>query len=266
MPTIKEMQLPKPANWQDFETIVVDAYSQRWKSTTLQKNGRSGQKQHGVDIYGHDDIGRPIGIQCKRFQGAFTLDVIEKEVIAAEKFKGQLVTLFVATTVDYDGPLQEKVRLLSDKRVASGKFAIALIFWGDVVSGLCLNPAVFKAHYPQVTLPLSSEVDRERLVAALEAGYYGADLWSYVCLVFGEVGQMANADPDELYATLPAIERRVLQLLAPADAEPIIESLREIRTGCEAPKRRKSDWDPVEDHAKRVQSKRAAIPPLNALA
>lgn len=64
MPTIQSMELPKPTNWQDFETIVRDAQAQRWKSTTLSKNGRPGQKQAGVDIYGPDEIGRLVGIQC----------------------------------------------------------------------------------------------------------------------------------------------------------------------------------------------------------
>ena len=55
------MELPKPSNWQDFETIVRDAQA-RWKSTTLQMNGRPGQIQNGVDVYGPDEIGRPVGI------------------------------------------------------------------------------------------------------------------------------------------------------------------------------------------------------------
>ena len=61
MPTIQSMELPKPSNWQDFETIVRDAQA-RWKSTTLQMNGRPGQIQNGVDVYGPDEIGRPVGI------------------------------------------------------------------------------------------------------------------------------------------------------------------------------------------------------------
>jgi hypothetical protein len=46
MPTIHSIQLPLPKNWQDFEDLVLAAQSQRWKST-LQKNGRPGQKQAG---------------------------------------------------------------------------------------------------------------------------------------------------------------------------------------------------------------------------
>jgi hypothetical protein len=219
------MELPVPKNWQDFETIVCDAQAQRWKSTTLQKNGRAGQEQNGVDIYGPDDIGRPVGIQCKRYKSPLTLKDVTDEIGKAEAFEGNLNTLFVATTADNDARLQQQVRLLSEKRVAEGKFAVALLFWDDIVSGLLLNPAVFRAHYPQVILA-DGNSDKERLIAALELGFYGADLWAYVILVYGEFGWLAQTDPDELIANLRILERHTQQLLAPDDAAPGGTSIR----------------------------------------
>jgi len=251
MPTIQSMTLPEPKNWQDFETIVRDAQMLRWKSSTLQKNGRPGQKQHGVDIYGPDEIGRPVGIQCKRYQILKIKDVTS-EIENAEDFKGRLTTLFVATTADHDARLQEQVRAISEKRVAEGKFAVALLFWDDIVASLLLNPAVFQAHYPQIALPNSTTVDKDRLLAALELGYYGADLWGYVTLIYGEFGWLAQADPDELIATLSILERRVQLLLPPNDAGPITESLAKLREGCLKEKSVKSDWDPAEAYAKRA--------------
>jgi len=255
MPTIHSMELPVPKNWQDFESIVCDAQAQRWKSTTLQKNGRSGQEQKGVDIYGPDDIGRPVGIQCKRYKPPLKLKQVTVEINKADTFKGPLTTLFIATTADYDAILQQQVRLLSDKRVANGQFAVALLFWDDIVGGLLLNPAVFRSHYPQMVLADPSVADKERLIAALELGYYGADIWAYIVLVYGEFGWMAQADPDELIANLRILERRAQQLMAPDDAAPILESLALVRKGCLSEKTAKSDWDPVEVYAKRVQSR-----------
>lgn len=60
------------------------------------------------------------------------------------------------------------MRAISEKRVAEGKFAVALLFWDDIVASLLLNPAVFQAHYPQIALPNSATVDKDRLLAALE--------------------------------------------------------------------------------------------------
>ena len=112
-----------------------------------EKNGRPGQKQHGVDIVGPDEIGRRVGVQCKRYKTPLTLDSVTNEVAKAEEFKPKLSALFIATTSDRDAKLQEQVPELSDKRVAKGRFAVALLFWGEIVSSLVLNPAVIKAHF-----------------------------------------------------------------------------------------------------------------------
>ena len=255
MPTVQSMDLPKPSNWQEFESIVRDAQSQRWRSTDLQKNGRQGQSQNGVDIYGVDEIGRPVGIQCKRYKGALTLKVVTDEIDNAERFSGKLTTLYIATTAEHDATLQQQVRTLSDKRVAQGKFAVTTLFWDEIVSGLILNPAVFRAHYPQVNLFAPSEVCRERQLAALELGYYGADIRAYILLTYGQFGWLAQADPDEFISKLRIVESRVQGLLPPKDAEPILGSLSEVRKGCLAKKTSKSDWDPVEDYAKRASSR-----------
>lgn len=255
MPTIQTMELPIPKNWQEFETIVRDAQAQRWKTTALQKNGRPGQKQHGVDIVGPDEIGRRVGVQCKRYKTPLTLKTVIAEVANADDFKPKLSALFVATTAEHDSKLQEQVRALSDKRVAKGQFAVALLFWDEIVSSLLLNPAVFKAHYPQIELSKADHVDKERLIAAVELGYFGAGLWDSVVLIYGEFGSMAQADPDEFIANLRILERRAQQLLAPEDAAPILDSLSEVRNGCLKPKRASSDWNPVEIFAKRVSTR-----------
>lgn len=45
--------IKKPENWQDFESLCKKLWGEIWNcSDTIKKNGRSGQKQHGVDIYG----------------------------------------------------------------------------------------------------------------------------------------------------------------------------------------------------------------------
>ena len=266
MPTVQSMELPVPKNWQDFETMVCDAQAQRWKSTTLQKNGRLGQAQNGVDIYGPDDIGRPVGIQCKRYKPPLKITHVTDEIGKAEEFEGQLNTLFIATTADYDAELQQKVRLISENRAAQGKFAVALLFWDDIVGGLLLNPAVFRAHYPQVVLSDTKAVDKERQLAALELGYHGADLWECIILIYGEFGWMVQADPDELIFNLRILERRAQQLLAPNDAAPILDALAQVRSGCLSPKTSSRPGIPVEFQAKRVSSRLQKVSSLLPLA
>ena len=46
-------QIQPPANWQDFETLCKKLWGEIWCCTdTIKKNGRSGQNQYGVDVYG----------------------------------------------------------------------------------------------------------------------------------------------------------------------------------------------------------------------
>lgn len=250
MPTIQSMELPVPKNWQDFETLVRDAQAERWQSPTLQKNGRPGQKQDGVDIYGPDGDGKPVGIQCKRYK-SLKLNVITQEVKNAEAFSAPLTTLFIATTTDHDAKLQAEVRSISKSREKGGKFGVAILFWEDIVASLLLNPHVFQSHYPQVRLPKPSD-DKDRLLAALELGYKGADLWAYIRLIYGEYGWLAQTDPDELHNNLQILKTKTRFLIPPEHAAPIVEALEHALAGCKKPKTEQSDWDLVEIHAKRA--------------
>lgn len=254
MPTLNAMTLPQPKHWQEFEDIVLASYRLAWASPTLQKNGRPGQKQSGVDIYGPDNLGRRTGIQCKRYE-TLSLAVVKAEIANAAKFKGQLSTLFIATTADHDAKLQQEVRILSDARVAAGDFAVGLLFWEDVVAGLYLNAATFKTFYPQISIPQENNADRSRLLAALELGFYGPYLWQYVLLTFGEIGEMAHTEADTVEVVLRIVEERASQLLAPTDAQPVLDSVREIRRGTYEGDRDDAAWAQVEAHARRVANR-----------
>ncbi len=254
MPTLNAMILPRPKNWQEFEDIVLASYKLAWSSPQLTKNGRGGQDQAGVDIYGPDEIGRRVGIQCKRY-ATLSLKVVKAEIKNAEKFVGTLSTLYVATTADHDSKLQQEIRILSDERVAQGRFAVGVLFWEDVQSGLFLNPAILKTHYPQITLPQADGVDRSRLLAALELGFYGPFLWRYVELTFGEIGEMAHTEPDTVEVVLRIVEERASQLLAPVDAQPILESVMAIRHGTYGSTRDQATWALVQFHARRVENR-----------
>lgn len=236
--------------------MVLDAQRLRWKSTSLQMNGRPGQKQNGVDIWGPDDLGRRAGIQCKRHKDPLSLKDIETEIGNAEAFTPALTTLYVATTNEHDAMLQQQVRLLSDVRVAAGKFAVTMLFWDDVVSGLALNPQVFKLHYPTIQLATMQAVDRDRLLAAVELGYYGPFLWDYILLTFGEIGQMANADPEDVPAVARIIEQRSQQLLPPADGDYVLKTLAEIMAIVADPERHtEADWATAEAYCKRIATR-----------
>lgn len=204
MPTVYGMELPLPKHWQEFEQVVRDAMALKWDSPNLTLNGRPGQQQHGVDIYGPDYVGRMTGIQCKRYEGPLKLGVVHDEVENAERFDGALTTLFLATTSDPDTKLQAAVRALSEKRSASRRFGVGLLFWEDVVTGLARDHKVLASHYPQLKLDMvaGGVSNASSRLAAISLGYYGRHLSEFYDLTFSEIGWLAQQDPYEFQGIL----------------------------------------------------------------
>jgi len=126
------------------------------------------------------------------------------------------------------------------------------MFWDEIISSLALNPIVFKSYYPMIQPPSLESVDKRRLLAALDLGFWGADLWESVLLIRGEFGLMAQEDPDKVNAILRVLEVQARVLLAPQDADHLDESLKAVHAGCQKPRPKQDDWDEVEFHAKRV--------------
>lgn len=149
MPTISSSNVPPPKSWDEFEDITLSAAKLRWESKDFFRNGRPGQKQDGVDVWGHDETNRLIGVQCKNTVGGVSFEIVESEVAQAENFTPTLHRLYVATTAKRDAPLQKVVRELSDKRHAAGKFRVNVLFWDDVCQDLAQDDDVFFQHYPQ---------------------------------------------------------------------------------------------------------------------
>lgn len=149
MPTIASAIVPPPKSWEEFEDITLAAAKLRWSSDDFYRHGRTGQKQDGVDVYGHDDEDRHIGVQCKNTIEGVSLAVVETEVANAESFEPALDRLYVATTAKRDASLQKAVRVLSAERRKAGRFRVGILFWDDVCQDLATDDDVFFAHYPQ---------------------------------------------------------------------------------------------------------------------
>ncbi len=52
MPAGMKLALPPPRDGQPFEDLCRDLWAELWRDPNAQKHGRSGQKQHGVDVFG----------------------------------------------------------------------------------------------------------------------------------------------------------------------------------------------------------------------
>ncbi len=124
---------PPPDDPTAFESLCLDLWQEIWgPECGAQRNGRSGQPQAGVDVFGKDRLGRQVGVQCKQKSGLLrsklTVAELEEEVEKARGFLPSLSLFIVATTGPRDEGVQERARTLDKEN----PFAIEVWSWPDI--------------------------------------------------------------------------------------------------------------------------------------
>ena len=136
---IAPTQIKKPGNWQDFEKLCKKLWGEIWDCpNTIKRNGRSGQKQNGVDVYGiPKGETQYYGIQCKGkdeyTNSALTYKEIDEEIQKAESFKPKLKCFIFATTANKDTDIEEYIRNKDIEYRTRGLFEVHLACWEDIV-------------------------------------------------------------------------------------------------------------------------------------
>lgn len=145
--------LEPPADPVEFESLCLDLFRDIWDDPGAKKNGRSGQKQDGVDVYGRTSEGW-VGVQCKqrdrRLRSGLTCEELKEEVAQAENFEPKLSRFVVATT----GP--RDARILSCARVISASFTVEVWAWDDIWHELVRRKKLFAKIFP-VYWPMRAE-------------------------------------------------------------------------------------------------------------
>lgn len=132
-------KIRKPENWQDFEKLCKKLWGEIWDcSDTIQRNGRSGQYQHGVDVYGlPKNQTEYYGIQCKGkddyTKSQLSQDEIDIEITKALGFIPKLKRLIFATTANKDVAIEEYIREKNLEHIKKGLFEICISSWEDIV-------------------------------------------------------------------------------------------------------------------------------------
>lgn len=131
--------LRKPENWQDFESLCKKLWGEAWSiPNKIKKNGRLGQEQAGVDVYGiPKGETKYWGIQAKGkddYSGAkLSENEIIKEIEKAKKFQPALGVYIIASTTNKDAKIEEFVRVKDIENQSNGSFEILLYCWEDIV-------------------------------------------------------------------------------------------------------------------------------------
>lgn len=134
-----KLQLRKPENWQDFERLCKVLWGEIWECPdTIKRNGRQGQAQKGVDVYGikkGEYVYR--GIQCKGkddyTNSQLTEAEIDNEITKALLFTPKLKSFYFATTANKDAHIEEYIRKKNLESISKGEFEIDIFSWEDIV-------------------------------------------------------------------------------------------------------------------------------------
>jgi hypothetical protein len=153
VPLISGCQIPPPSNWQDLEKFCAALFRAEWRDPTVQLYGRSGQSQHGVDLWGYKD-GELIGVQCKGIESNSKLSISEilEEVEKAKQFRPPLRHYILATTGLKDVSTETLCATLTSEHRNKGLFSVSYLGWNDLIEILQAHDKVAEAHFPFVQL------------------------------------------------------------------------------------------------------------------
>ncbi len=153
--------IPRPGNWQDFEEHTCILFQCILNDPNTVVNGRTGQAQQGVDIYGRrDQAGHHwVGIQCKQKSDGqkLTEPELKREVSKAKTFTPTLSELIIVTTAPDDANIQRIARDITQHHEAEGLFSVDVWGWGTIEREVRKHGRAIEAFHPDLT-PFSREL------------------------------------------------------------------------------------------------------------
>ncbi len=125
--------------------MVLDAMRLLWSDPNAQRNGRRGQRQFGVDIFGSVDA-LPVGAQAKNMDRVSEAIILD-EVAQASQFKPKVTQYHIAIAGSRDARIQQFVRTLSLERKRLGLFPLYIHFFDNIVDGLSSRPELVQKYW-----------------------------------------------------------------------------------------------------------------------
>lgn len=128
-----------PRDWTAFEQLTRDLFARLLDNDHVDLNGRNGQAQSGVDVWGVDrNANRRVGVQCKGRTAGYGAHLTEKElreeVERAKSFVPALDRFVLLTTGPNDARLKRVAAELSDSHNAENLFTVEFHGW-DWIEG-----------------------------------------------------------------------------------------------------------------------------------
>jgi hypothetical protein len=135
MHDLRTIEIPKITDSVKFEYLCRDLWKNETMNDPVSLNGRPGQGQDGVDVYGRDTTTEEwFGIQCKvREEGStLTKKEIVTEIEKAKHFNPSLGRYLLCTTLKRDAVIQKIEREIIKGLKKSNGFSFQILFWNDI--------------------------------------------------------------------------------------------------------------------------------------
>ena len=158
-----------------------------------QTNGRTGQAQRGVDVFGTNArTGQPEGVQCKgkdsRYGHSVSVDELNAEVLKALGFTPALSHYYLVSTGATDVLVQEEARRVSKEHAKTGKFSVTVLSWDQLLNLLESHKKVARQHFRALHIALAEINAPSELVAICHQSF------QHVHGLFNRVDPVAAAE------------------------------------------------------------------------
>jgi hypothetical protein len=160
MPSVHQIKLPQPSDWQEFQRMICDLYKRIWGNEFIQEFGTIGQRQNGVDIFGYPNFQKHLeGIQCKCVK-KLTKTEIEIEYKKSLQFLPKLSHFIIVTTTKRDRHIQQKAAEIT----AVQDYPCDVVFWEDVCQQLSDHSDLLRKYYSDFFIKITVFNSHSKLI------------------------------------------------------------------------------------------------------
>jgi hypothetical protein len=165
-------KFPLPPTDQDFEALIERLSRDRHPDATVQRFGRNGQAQYGIDVLITRADGTADGYQCKHVKSLGETTVLS-ESLKARALPGGMSRFIIYTTA----PRDTKDQIAARKATEQCPFLVVVSSWDDIAVDLMNNLEASQRYMAALPLHDVAEVYARQLRIAFDrpAFVYGAD-------------------------------------------------------------------------------------------
>jgi tetratricopeptide (TPR) repeat protein len=159
---------PIPTDAEDFEDLCVDILRIYWNRPGLERYGRRGERQNGIDILDLGGVAPLHAAQCKlkEYQKTLSPISIAEEVTNACHFKFRLGKYGILTTAKVSTQAQKKILEINQCHREHGLFEVELLTWGKLCKLIQKYDDVRKIYFEQTVITTTSRIGSKSPVVA----------------------------------------------------------------------------------------------------